>query len=266
MIIYFAGGENSQWIRAIYEGGGRSALFSYYHLSLDGSRKDREIRRADGKMKNIFIDSGAFSAFTKNVQIDIQEYCDYLIRNREKIALYANLDVIGDWRGSLKNLRTMEDRGLKPLPVFHTGEPWSVLTDLVNEYDYIALGGMVPLSRQEGALTRFLDNCFSRIGPGKKVHGFGMTQADNLKRYPFYSVDSTSWLSGTKHGIIFTFDNIGGMRQSGTTDEHDDYALLHYSDSGDKRWYQRVVRNVQEWVRFETWVSLLWSKRGIRWA
>jgi hypothetical protein len=38
-----------------------------------------------------------------------------------------------------------------------------------------------------------------------KVHGFALTSFDTMKRYPFYTVDSTTWLMGQKYGSTFMF-------------------------------------------------------------
>jgi len=37
----------------------------------------------------------------------------------------------------------------------------------------------------------------------RKVHGFAMTKPDYIRRFPFYSVDSTSWKAGSKYGITY---------------------------------------------------------------
>ena len=43
---------------------------------------------------------------------------------------------------------------------------------------------------------------------GTKVHGLGYTKLTNLntQEIPFYSVDSTSWLSGARFGRVYVLD------------------------------------------------------------
>lgn len=93
--------------------------------------------------KRLFVDSGAFSAFTCGVIIDIDDYIDFLKRNEKYIATYATLDVIGDYKGTARNTEYMESKGLHPLPTFHAGSPYEELERLVDKYEggYIALGG-----------------------------------------------------------------------------------------------------------------------------
>lgn len=155
----------------------------------------------------IFLDSGAYSAFTKNVEIDIQEYISFIKKYKKHLTAYAVLDVIGDVSGTLKNQMIMEDAGLNPVPCFHIGEPVKYLKKYINNYEYIALGGMVPVSTPD--LKPWLDDVFSKYicdengMPRVKVHGFGMTVISLMLRYPWYSVDSTSWLMTGRFGGVF---------------------------------------------------------------
>lgn len=38
------------------------------------------------------------------------------------------------------------------------------------------------------------------------VHGWAMTTFDAITQYPFYSVDSTTWLMGGKYGVTYVYD------------------------------------------------------------
>ncbi len=164
-------------------------------------------------MKNkidLFLDSGAFSAFTQNIEIDIQKYIAFIKKYEKCISVYANLDVIGDAKATWKNQMIMENAGLHPLPVFHTSreDPKWLLRYLKRGYDYIALGGMAG-GATRGQLTRLLDPLFSKYlcGPDGmpiiKVHGFGLTSLKLMLRYPWYSVDSTSWVITGRMGSVY---------------------------------------------------------------
>ncbi|GAH15672.1 unnamed protein product [marine sediment metagenome] len=162
-------------------------------------------------MKNkveIFLDSGAFSAFTKNVKIDIDEYISFIKQYQEYLAYYAVLDVIGDPDKTYENQKYMESKGVSPVPCYHYGEDISWLKRYLDEgYEFIALGGMVPIST--GDLMSWLDDLFGRYLtdeeglPKVKIHGFGMTSLSLLLRYPWYSVDSTSWVLTGRFGSVY---------------------------------------------------------------
>ncbi len=154
---------------------------------------------------SIFLDSGAYSAMTQGVVIDIDEYIAFIKEHQHYLDVYCNLDVIGDAEASLKNLLYMEERGLHPLPVHHYGESEKYLKYYLSRYEYIALGGMV---NREG-IDRWLDPIFQKYicdssgMPKVKVHGFGLTSLPLLLRYPWYSVDSTSWVMTGRFGSVF---------------------------------------------------------------
>jgi hypothetical protein len=155
---------------------------------------------------DFFLDSGAFSAYTKGVEIDIKEYCDFIKEHQDIITHYGVLDVIGSAEGTLKNQQYMESKGLKPVPCFHYNEDVKYLQHYIENYDYLALGGMVPIHTND--LLPWLDKIFSNYicdkegYPKVKIHGFGLTTTVLMLRYPWYSVDSTSWVMTGRFGAI----------------------------------------------------------------
>lgn len=160
----------------------------------------------------VFIDSGAFSAYTLGVSIDLPTYCDYIKRNRDIIRcedgvyMASVLDGIGDPLETWRNQQWMEQLGAKPLPCFHANEDERYLEWYVKNYDYITLGGMVGASTKQ--LMNWLDRIWDRYlvdGSGRprlKVHGFGITAIPLMERYPWYSCDSSSWIQSAAFGSI----------------------------------------------------------------
>ena len=160
--------------------------------------------------KKRFLDSGAFTAFTLWKKINIQEYIEFIKKNKQFFELYANLDVIGDYKATEKNQKIMENAGLKPLPTYHIWEPREYFEELVDRYDYIWLWGLVPYARQPQKIDSMLNYCFHYIITNKKkikFHGRWMTNPLFMKKFPFYSVDSTGWLAWWKFKTILFFEN-----------------------------------------------------------
>lgn len=155
----------------------------------------------------LFMDSGAYSALTQQTTIDVNDYISFIKKNISLIDHYANLDVIGDAGKTFTNQTKMEAAGLSPIPVYHYGDPKHFLTHYLNKYDYIGLGGMVPIPSKK--LGVWLDELFGGPLKGKdgypivKVHGFGLTEFRLMFRYPWYSVDSSSWVIMSRTGSIF---------------------------------------------------------------
>ena len=81
---------------------------------------------------------------------------------------------------------------------------------MVEKYDYIWLWWMVPHSTNPKKIEAFLDYCFHYIKKKwlkTKVHWWWMTNPRLMLKYPFYSVDSTSWLSTYKFNRVAFFKN-----------------------------------------------------------
>lgn len=155
---------------------------------------------------DLFLDSGAFSAFTQGVTVDIDEYIAFVKKHQKFLTVYANLDVIGDAVATMKNQKYMEAKGLMPLPAFHFGEDFKYLEYYIDNYEYVALG--MAGNKNSGVLSAWLDKCFNMICdqpshlPRVKVHGYAMTSVWLMIRYPWYSVDSTSWVVQSRLGDI----------------------------------------------------------------
>jgi hypothetical protein len=161
---------------------------------------DALVEEAGDEPMMIFADSGAFSALSLGAEVTIEDYAEWLLRWKHHFSVYASLDVIGDHVGTMSNQRRLEQEfGLNPIPVFHVGSDLKDLEALCEEYPYIAFGGMVSFSKHN--LGPWLLKCF-RITEkhGTRVHGFGQTRHAYLMDFPFFSVDSSSWVAGQKFG------------------------------------------------------------------
>jgi hypothetical protein len=197
----------------------RFLMSFHYGRGLD---LQRIVDAADGLPVEVFADSGAFSAATLGTEIKLADYAAWLKDWQHLITTAATLDVIGDPDATQRNTLALEDRGLRVLPVFHTGSPWDRLEKLCASYRYVALGGMVPYSKMTGEVMRWLVKCF-RIGAehGTVFHGFGQTGATAMASLPFYSVDSSTWSTGARYGWMFLWnERTAGMARirTGTPD------------------------------------------------
>ncbi|RLA02461.1 MAG: hypothetical protein DRQ42_00655 [Gammaproteobacteria bacterium] len=154
----------------------------------------------------VFLDSGAFSASKGGSPIDIDSYMDYIEAHSELIDVYANLDVIGDAEKTWENQQIMEDAGFAPLPVFHLEDEFPKYLMRCFNYPYFCLGGMA--GETEPARIRFFTKSWELICdtpdhmPRCKVHGFGLNAPSLVRRFPWYSVDSSSWVYYSRLGIV----------------------------------------------------------------
>jgi hypothetical protein len=160
--------------------------------------------RADGV--KVFLDSGAFSSFSLGVEVSIEAYAEFIKNNQDIIQMASVLDAIGDPVGTYHNQNRLEQLGVEVLPCFHYGEPWDLCEYYVRNYPYITIGGMVPIPNNK--LEIWLDELWDRVLTDRdgisriKIHGFGLTARKLMAKYPWYSVDSSSWVQVAANGGI----------------------------------------------------------------
>jgi hypothetical protein len=188
--IYLAG-SMSEINRAGYP----YLLQSFYYTN------DKAMEKIALSGRKIFLDSGAFSAFTKGAVIDINKYIDFIHRWKDSLAYVAALDVIGDAEEGKINYTIMTNAGVGSIPCFHYGEDFSYLTHYSDTCDYIAIGG---IAMEKGkARTDWLDSVWKALsGYTGKVHCFGVTSPNIMLGYPWHSVDSTAWAKAAGKGFI----------------------------------------------------------------
>lgn len=229
MNLYMAGSTFAglnEWM----QDNGYNKLLSYVNDTVAVDTWINYAKQTGSNKAKLFIDSGAFTAWTKNTEIDVDKYIQWLNERSEYIYLFGQVDSIP---GNIKkgatqqeveeaakktwdNYLYMRSKVNNPdglLYTFHVGEPYEFLkqamewTDEKGEHiKYIALGGMVGKTTE--VRETFLDTCFSIIekssNPNVKTHAFGMTSLDLLQKYPITSADSTSWIMTAVTGSVFS--------------------------------------------------------------
>lgn len=185
----------------------------------------------DGKKEpfvRLMLDSGAYSAWNSGAEIDIDEYISFIKKHEHLLESYINLDVIPGKRGktrtaadteaaaqaSYDNWWYMKDQGLSPIPVFHQGERFVWLDKYRKDgCKYVSIG--IQQDMMLPSHVKFLDKVFTVLTdeagrPKIRVHGLGVTSLYLLLRYPWYSVDSTSWAMTGAYGAIIVPARVNG--------------------------------------------------------
>ena len=192
-----------------------------------------EYKRAHPECESkLFIDSGAFTAFTKKKVVDVDDYIEFINSIDDQVYIFAQVDKIpGEWgkertpeqvaeapKLSWENYLYMVNKVKSPeklLPIFHQGEDFSWLKNML-EYKYTEgplkgqyikyIGISCSKDITSSAWGPWFDLCFKMIqeskNPNVKTHAFGMTSLKLLEQYPFTSADSTSWVRSAGFGNI----------------------------------------------------------------
>jgi hypothetical protein len=217
-----------------------------YHYAKDNLKFVDEIIK---HKIDFLLDSGAFSYFGGG-EVDWDNYVtDYIafikkynIQNFIELDLYS---LIGIDKTEKLRKRIETETGKKTIPVFHKRLGVDYYKNLCKEYDYIAISasGMYESkwTRQEpDRLEKMVRYAKSKR---VKVHGLGYTKIDMLKKIPFYSVDSTSWLSGSRFANIYRF-NGDGIKQ-------------YSKEKNQKMKNYKIIdnNNFSEWVKFQKYAE-----------
>ena len=219
-------------------------LESYYFVS---SAILAAIRRHRQK---IFLDSGAYSAFTQGAKIDLNRYAQFIRRNIDLVETAASLDVIGEGHEaeSYANLKKLEALlpGVPVLPVHHVRDHDDWLKRYLGEgYRHLAIGGMV--GKSTPVLRLWLDHIWSKYltnedgTPKVRLHGFGLTNHELMLKYPWYSVDSTSWLIVSHLGGVML--DLGSRLDGTITNYKIDFSNRSSKRYDMKSWHFTCLKN-----------------------
>jgi hypothetical protein len=181
---------------------------------LPRNREDRTVTR-DQHAIDLMVDSGAYSVFkSKAVPINLDDYIVFCRRNERWIKKVVNLDRIPDKtldpgssaRLSRDNWLRMLDAGIDAMPVFHNGEHFSWLEQMLK--DGATYVGVSPIKTNVVEARDFLDTAFSMLCDGTgtpmvKVHCLGITKPEFIRSYPFYTVDSTTWVKAAGYASVY---------------------------------------------------------------
>lgn len=214
MRIYIAGPYTNGAYREVAE-----TVRSYPHVLESFHYIGKHPGRIRADKRKVFLDSGAFSAFTTGAEIKLEAYAAFMTKNSDIVEFAANLDNIskdmsaeGRREGArisdanFRRMRALVPESIYIIPVFHFHEPLEFLERMVAKFPFIAIGGMAQESTP--VALRMLDEYWDRVltdregRPKLRVHGFGLTTYDLMLRYPWWSVDSTSWVMSGAFGSI----------------------------------------------------------------
>lgn len=231
---------------------------------------------------DVLIDSGAFSVWNSGRTIDIDEYIEWALAYRQLVheAMIVNLDVIPGERGrrptppeqrraikqSMKNADYMRSAGIPVMEVYHRHDPHDFLDTVLERRrpgEIVGLGvqggkasGMVPSTfRAFGnfVFSRVMHHSGQDVSRLIPVHGLGVAPDAPLAAFPFYSIDSTSWLASGTFGRPVGPDGrwIGAGGSDRRVENMDVRHIYH-------------LRKIDGYLRLEKQLTRLWDDRGVR--
>lgn len=148
----------------------------------------------------------------------VDDYAEFLQTYKDICNVYVSMDAIYDPKTSYETfIYLREKHGLDPLPVYHYAEPIEWLKKYMEVTDYIGISGLGQGINKRDYI-QWADRVFDIVCDGKdrlpkfKIHGFALTSTELIHRWPWYSVDSSSWVQFSQYGKIIVPKTVGGQR------------------------------------------------------
>ena len=283
-------------------------LTTFYYLK---HKSDSKIKEFLEKMKKIspslFLDSGAYTFLNEyktkmgigkmNPQAKVtatkltpQQYFDKYVAFVKKYQQYFeyivefDIDALVGYEQVLKWRKELlaEIPAEKLIVVFHTTIPncyaeWEKWCTSKEPW-VLGIGGAA-----EGNIHRLGYMFKEALKYKKKVHGFAMTKNRYVIKYPWFSVDSSSWNIGQRFGTVLYFDPVDlGIhsfnlqriyKEKGAYNKFlkdvfpkiQGYMQVSFEDLCTNRKYSNLIDvcNANAYIRQEIALTRLWEKRGV---
>ncbi|QDP54439.1 MAG: hypothetical protein GOVbin7581_21 [Prokaryotic dsDNA virus sp.] len=278
-VFAYNGKENLDVLNKV--GNIKNVLRSYaYTKKIDDKNFPKE-----KDIETFYFDSGAFTSWTKNLEVDIDKYikCVNELHKKYKDKLIAiNLDIIpGEFgrkptkkeiekacKKSLENYYYIKKRvKCKLMPVFHQHDDFKYL-DIYLKDDCYILGISPANDLNTKQRIPWLDKVFKVVQNKKRTHGLAATGDELLQRYPFYSCDSAAWVINSSFGGIKIFNK--GKLYSVRYDKKE-HVVKHninlnvVDTENHKGFTNRRITTIRNLIKLQNYITKLWKKRGISW-
>ena len=252
------------------------SFFDWYAPSRNGRQK---LRTMPGQY--VILDSGAHSFFhmhglsvyntdrKSKPKIDVSHYhgayMNFIETNWEWISYFVELDLadVFGFAWVQKMRRDLQRRGLwdKCIPAWHRINGERDFAEMLETPSrYIGLQGLRP-GEPMLPYNSLLERAFEA---GVRVHGFALTNHKMLEKYPFYSVDSTSWMQGAIYGGVRQFrrgrfvTKLASLRiQSNQNGE-----MMPETFFSDR---EKMCYSARQMKLAEHHFTQLWNERGVDW-
>ena len=157
------------------------------------------------------LDSGAFT-FMQNANAGvnwdeyIEKYAAFVVKNRVQKYFELDIDSVVGYERVLEYRKRLEAlTGRKTIPVWHKSRGIEEFRKMCDEYEYVAVGGIVSGEIKKDQYSIFPALIKEAHRRGAKIHGLGFTNLEWLPRCHWDSVDSTAWTTGNRFGFIYQF-------------------------------------------------------------
>lgn len=263
-------------------------FMSYYYMR--GKKEPVTLFENRKHAKTIIIDSGAHSFFSENSEAGLtvsvhtkktktketpaeyfEDYLLWAIKYYDYYDYFVELDIgelvgqdlVIQWRERLKQHKIFD----KCITVMHPATcTWDDYLKMLDDTQsgYCAVEGLRAGSAQI-PYGKFLLEAYNKK---VKIHGFALTNKKIIEKYPFYSVDSSSWKAGLQYGVYArSVDGkskaISFKQDKWSHDMTQPNLVDIYSENLKTQRLARLHLAVTSYADMQTYYTKLWRARGI---
>lgn len=221
-VLFFSASSTGDF-QQLYDFGIRETLVSYFYIRKNLSYWEKMLPKFKAEGGIFMTDSGAFSFMGKFTESSpeyekmsteefwlpyLNEYVDWIKSHKDYIFSAANLDldtIVGAEIVDKWNKHYFEPlertHGVQIVYVAHEVGSVSVmprLKEYCEKYSYVGV------NQAWKSLAPQIYQLVKRYH--RRIHGFAWTEFDLVKKYPFFSVDSVTWLGGVRFGTTYNYD------------------------------------------------------------
>jgi hypothetical protein len=257
MILYFAGSESKYHSTILKEHGVQSILESAFYLRFKKEPKAK-------MFQNHLLDSGGFTFRKHGKKADVVAYADYLNQFNVKRAFNMDMNSIEETAANQKYLE--ENTRAEILPIYHYSdwvnpETRPLLNEWADKYPYLSVAALGSSSTTQRAL--FYEFCFSVVRNRSRIHGLGVTVIDHCLNFPFYSVDSTTWLCASRFGDLFEFKGNTIVKHKSARHAANGTKKITNIEMLTFEGREFLSRGIKAMLEFEKCATKLWTTRGV---
>lgn len=229
----------------------------YWLVAFPELNKKKDFQDIVDFCDDLFLDSWWYSIRNSGLNLSVVDYANFINKYPDLFNVRVNMDT-GSVEETLNNQKFLEqETGQKILPVYHRSDlrdNWTkLLEEYCEKYDYIGLWWVAWVGLSPKTRHYYLWKSFQIAMKYKtKIHWFWITNMSCLLRYPFYTVDSTSWLQGVKFNQFTIFKNGQWYKYTGR-----EYRQKFWLDpaKNNKEW--KVWESKKQWEKFNEYITKL---------
>lgn len=196
MDLYFVSTNDVVEINCIKKVKPKGLMLSYWYWK---KKNIKELINKIGYKPNIIVDSGAYTAWNQNKNVNINDYYRFLDENKDYINEYISLDIIGNPQKTYENYLKFITDGYKPMPVYHYNSDIDLLKKYLKITDRVCLGNTVPVKNKK-IVANWVNSLIQKF-PQVDFHLLGSTSKIIIKNCPrLKSCDSSTYIIGAVMG------------------------------------------------------------------